>query len=209
MGGPPNIDPQSQLGSANQMAGSGSDVKGAIEYDTLYDLWNQSYTPGSGIAQGSALGNYLGDEFKFKQDHLQYITPLDFTGLQTLSEKLGIDMETIRNVYADTVRGASLSAGESLAEMQSNMKNRVAATGMAVAGSEAFKADTSRAIVERAYGADLGAARLGKEADTASKNIAYSASKFDEEQRLLNQFFADVGKVKQLQAQESSGGGKK
>ena len=199
------FDIDNQPGSAG---GGGSEIQGAVDYDTLMDMYNQSISATGGINRGSSLGNYLGQEFDLSADQLKYITPLDQTGLEMLAEKLDLDLETIRNVYAETVKGASLTAGESLAEMQRNMQNRIQVSGLATSGQEAFRTGTIQDTVKRAYGQEMDTARLGKVSDIKSKNIAYDASKFDEEQRLLNQFYSDVAGIKQLQASQASGGKK-
>ena len=192
-------------GSAGQ---GSSSVEGAVDYDTLMDMYTQSTTGSGGVTAGSSLGNYLGQEFGLSADELKYITPLDQTGLEMLAEKLDLDLDTIRNVYAETVKGSSMTAGQSLAEMQGNMQNRMAASGLATSGQEAFRAGTTKEMIQRTYGQDMSTAQLGKKSDIESKQLTYGASKFDEEQRLLNQFYSDVSGIKQLQAQQS-GGGKK
>lgn len=205
---PEEIDLQNLADSTIPGGSPTSDVTGAVDYDTLMDMYNQSVGASGSIGAGTALGNYLGQEFDLSAEQLKYITPLDQTGLEMLAEKLDLDLDTIRNVYAETVKGASLSAGESLAEMQRNMQNRISASGLATAGTERFKATTTEDMIKRVHGTEMSSARLGKSSDIASKEIAFGASKFDEEQRLLNQFYSDITGIKQLQAQQSSGGKK-
>ena len=136
---------------------------GSIGYDALMEMYDESKNASGGIQAGTSLGAYLGNEFDLSANQLKYITPIDNTGLEMLSRKLGIDLDTVRNVYADTITGASLSAGESLNEARRNMENRLVSSGLATGGSETFRAQTSEDLLRKATGQDITAARTGKE----------------------------------------------
>ena len=61
------FDIDNQPGSAG---GGGSEIQGAVDYDTLMDMYNQSISATGGINRGSSLGNYLGQEFDLSADQL-------------------------------------------------------------------------------------------------------------------------------------------